>query len=372
MTRRELLALAACAAVTRGQNANDRLGAAIDLMVQGLEQLSWRAAPQDVTRAIRFLRAALDEYPSFGDAHYFRALCLKRLNQDPALQKAEMEAAQRYGSEALRDNRDPFTLAVPNLAANLGPVGQKWALVVGINRFMRTFGANGLDYADADANSFAAVLRDPAVGRFPPDRVFSLTNMGATRSAILEKLNYIARWAKPEDLVLIYVATHGSDREKDLGKVRYLITYDTDVSGMDKIFATALPMKEFCDAVSTRFVAQRTVIILDTCHSGGGDAPVSRQETDWLREGAGRYILTSCDENETAYEGEGHGLFTASLLNRIKAQKGCIRVTDLYAQVARDVAGQNPKQHPQIAKSDSAAEIVLGAPVGGVGGCAPA
>jgi uncharacterized caspase-like protein len=283
-----------------------------------------------------------------------------------------LEAAKRYGSEALRENRDPFALAVPKLAANLGPVGQKWALVVGINRFQPKIGANPLEYADVDASSFAALLGDPAVGRFPPNQVFSLTNKDATRSAILEKLNHIATRAKPEDLVLVYIATHGSDRNDDLRKVSYLYTYDTEISSKDQVFGTALPMEQLSEIVSTRFDAQRTVIILDTCHSGGQDAPVSSQEMNRLREGAGRYILTSCGENETAQEGEGHGLFTASLLNRLKAQKGCIRVTDLYAQVARDVAGQNSKQHPGIAKSDTAAEIVLGAPVGGAGGCAPA
>src|SRR6516165_4894609 len=166
MTRREILALAACSAGLRGQSADDRNGAARDLVYQALEQLSAHATQQEVTRAIRFLRAALDQYPSLGDAHYYRYLCLKKLNQEPNLQKAELEAAQRYNSEALRDQRDPFILAAPKIYDNLVTVGQKWALVVGISRFQPRIGAMPLNFAASDATAFSDLLKDPSVGRF--------------------------------------------------------------------------------------------------------------------------------------------------------------------------------------------------------------
>jgi hypothetical protein len=69
-------------------------------MYQALELLSSRANTADVTRAVRFLRGALDQNPSFGDAHYYRALCLARLKQDAGLQKSDLDAASRYNSEA--------------------------------------------------------------------------------------------------------------------------------------------------------------------------------------------------------------------------------------------------------------------------------
>lgn len=114
MTRREWIALAAAAAL-RGQSADDSVGAARDLMYQALELLSPHASAAEITRALRFLRGALDQYPGFGDAHYYRSLCLQRLTQEPALQKSDLDAAQRYQSEALRDKRDPFFLAVPKM-----------------------------------------------------------------------------------------------------------------------------------------------------------------------------------------------------------------------------------------------------------------
>lgn len=374
MNRREFLALSASAAALRGQNAAARDGAARDLVNQALEQLSSHATPQDVTRAVRFLRAALDQYPSFGDAHYYRYLCLKRLNQEPSLQQSEKEAAERYNSEALRDQRDPFVLAVPRLYDNLVTVGQKWALVVGISRFQPKVGAMPLNFAASDATAFADLLKDPDVGRFPANQVFALTDRDATTGNIRARLNTIATKAKPEDLMVVYIATHGSSRDDDIRKVSYLLTYDTDVTSRDEIFGTALGMKDVSQIISGRCVAQRTVVIMDTCHSGAG-VSISTDETNWLREGAGRFVISSCGDKESAYEDAGHGFFTASLIDCLRARKGCVRLSDLFAQVQKDVSDSvqrkmNAPQHPTMVKSDSAAEIVLGAAVGGASdGC---
>jgi hypothetical protein len=230
MTRRQLIALAArsagVAAIGPGwltaQTLGDTVGAARDLVYQALEKLSANAAPSDVQSAIRLLRNALDQEPSFGDAHYYRQLCFKRLGIEPVLQRSHLEAAQRYDSEALRDGRDPFVLAVPKIYENLPVVGQKWALVVGISTFQPKDGAKPLRFAANDADAFAAVLRDPNVGRFPSDKVLHLTNEAATTGAIKARLNTIARAAKPEDIVVVYISTHGSPRSADLKQVSYL------------------------------------------------------------------------------------------------------------------------------------------------------
>ena len=374
MTRRDVLGLGACVAGLQAQSADDRHGAARDLAYQALEQLSAHATAQEVTRAIRFLRAALDQHPSFGDAHYYRYLCLKRLNQEPNLQKSELEAARRYDSEALRDQRDPFVLAVPKIYDNLVTVGQKWALVVGLSRFQPRIGAMPLNFAASDATAFADLLRDPSVGRFPPPQVFLLTDKEATTGNIKARLNTIATKAKPEDVVVVYIATHGSSRDDDIRKVSYLLTYDTNVGSRDDIFGTALGMPDVSLMISSRCVAQRTVVVMDTCHSGAG-VSVSMDEINRLREGAGRYIISSCGDQESAYEDAGHGFFTASLIDHLRARKGCIRLSDLFAQVQKDVSDtvqrkKNAPQHPAMVRSDSAAEIVLGAAVGGASdGC---
>jgi len=382
MTRRELLlALGAAAAVPgvrlRSQSAGDTAGAARDLVNQALELLSSKATTGDVSSAARFLRSALDQEPTFGDAHYYRQLCLKRLNQDAPTQRRHLESAELYESEALRDRRDPFTLAVPRIFGDLASVGQKWALVVGVSQFQPEIGAERLQSAAADAESIAALLRDPSVGRFPANQVFLLTNQNATTANIKARLNTIARNAKPEDMVVTYLSTHGSSRSDDLKKVSYLYTYDTDVTSRDQIFGTALPMVEISGIISNRCVAQRTVAIFDTCHSGSGLAAKSltTEDIDRLREGAGRYIISSCESEQKSYEDAGHGYFTASLIEQLSARQGCVRLKDLFANVQRDVAGRvkqrlQKEQRPVMASSADASEIVLGAAPGGASeGC---
>ena len=151
-------------------------------------------------------------------------------------------------------------------------VGQKWALVVGISQFQPGIGAERLQSAAADAEAFAALLRDPNVGRFPAESGLpahqrpgdDLSDQGAAQSH--------RHSAKPEDMVVVYISTHGSSRANDLRKVSYLYTYDTDVRSRDQIFGTALAMVEVSGIISNRCVAQRTVVIFDTCHSGSSRA----------------------------------------------------------------------------------------------------
>jgi uncharacterized caspase-like protein len=382
MTRRELLLAIAAAAVVPGrrvrtQALGDTAGAARDLVNQALELLSSKATTVDVSSAARFLRSALDQEPTFGDAHYYRQLCLKRLNQDAQTQRRHLESAELYESEALRDRRDPFTLAVPKIFGDLASVGQKWALVVGVSQFQPDIGAERLQSAAADAESIAALLRDPSVGRFPTNQVFLLTNQDATTANIKARLNTIARNAKPEDVVVTYISTHGSARADDLKKVSYLYTYDTNVTSRDQVFGTALPMVEVSGIISNRCVAQRTVAIFDTCHSGSGleSRALSSDDIDRLREGAGRYIISSCEPEQKSYEDAGHGYFTASLIEQLSTRKGCVRLKDLFANVQRDVAGRvkqrlQKDQRPVMASSADASEIVLGAAPGGASeGC---
>jgi len=283
----------------------------------------------------------------------------------------DLQAAERYDSDALKDGRDPFTLAVPRIYENLGAVGQKWALVVGISKFNPRTGEKPLQYAAVDAEAFAAVLRDPTIGRFPEKNVTLLTNNDATTAKIKAALNAIATQSKPEDIVVVFIATHGSARSEDLRQVSYLITYDTDVSTRDLIFGSALPMVEVSAILSNRCRAQRTVAILDTCHSGSADPgqALSQENLNRLREGAGRYVLTSCEADQIAMEANGHGYFTASLIRQLTDRKGCLRMNDLFSRVRQEVVETVQKdigklQRPVMVKSDSASEIVLGTPPG--------
>ena len=278
---------------------------------------------------------AVAECPELGDAWYYRSLVEKRLGHD-ALANYAMDKAHFNGSEALDQGLNPLMLSTPASRGfedagtetavpaappvKPGPVQQKWALVVGIGHFTDTQ-IPQLNYTDADANAFAAALKDPAIGGFPADNVHVLTDDQATTKNIKEELNWIARHAQPNDLVVIYVATHGTPRTIDsAGGANYLITYDTEVYtggsfDEDALYATAYPMVDLADAVSTRMKALRTAVFLDTCYSGGATGAADRSlpltlantapsgaMLTHMTDGTGRIVMAASQVNEESLE----------------------------------------------------------------------
>jgi uncharacterized caspase-like protein len=400
-----LLAAWACAtACAQGP----RCGAGKDLVVQALERVTPQSDRGSFEDALQLLKHAVSECSELGDAWYYRSLVEQRLGHD-ALAKYAMDKARFNGSEVMDQGLNPFVLstpagrgfavvaepgesgtatppAAPGAAAHPpGPIQQKWALIVGIGRFSDA-SVPRLNYTTADASSFAAELTDPAIGRFPPDHVHVLTDEQATTKRIKENLNWIARQAQPDDLVLIYVATHGTPRTADsAGGANYLVTYDTEIddSGAfseDAIYATAYPMVELANAVATRMKALRTAVILDTCYSGGSfknESPQSSaglantgpsaQMLDRMTQGAGRIVMAASRVDEESLESAElkHGYFTYFLLQAIKDGKGAAPLSQVFSTAAQQVtqraASQGLHQHPVMSRSSGNADFALGA-----------
>jgi uncharacterized caspase-like protein len=402
---RWLIVLAASAILcVPASGQDDRCGASRDLVVQALERISPNSKSEAFEDALQLLKHAVEECSELGDAWYYRSLVEQRLGHD-ALAKYSMDKARFNGSEALQQGLNPLVLATPagrgfevegspakipgspasESAQAPGPIAQKWALVVGIGRFTDS-SILRLHYTTADANAFAAELADPAIGRFPASHVHVLTDEQATTKNIKEGLNWIARRAEPNDLVVIYVATHGTPRTMDTaGGANYLVTYDTEVDKAgsfdeDAMFATAYPMVELANAVATRMKALRTAVILDTCYSGGsmqGAAPAagalankgaSSQMLNRMAEGTGRIILSAAQVDEESLESPAleHGYFTYFLLQALKSGKGQTPLSQLYSTVAQEVSARvsadGSHQHPVISKSSADADFALGAP----------
>jgi uncharacterized caspase-like protein len=377
----------------------DRCGAGKDLVVQALERISPQAQTGAFEDALQLLKHAVSVCAELGDAWYYRSLVEQRLGHD-TLAKYAMDKARFNGSEALDQGLNPLVLATPAgrgvmvedepakpaapAAGNAtvpGPVAQKWALVVGISRFTDNK-VPRLNFTTADANAFAAELTNPAIGRFAASHVRVLTDDQATTKNIKEGLNWIARHAGINDMVVIYVATHGTPRTLDTaGGANYLVTYDTQIYNAgsfdeDAMFATAYPMVELANAVATRMKAQRTAVILDTCYSGGSiksesagalanKAP-SNQMLARMAEGTGRIVMSASRADEESLESPalGHGYFTYFLLQALKSGKGTTPLGQMYdavaQQVAARVAADGSHQHPVISRSSADADFALG------------
>lgn len=402
-TRQLFITFALLAAILstgwRASAESIRCGAGQDLVVQALELVTPQSPDSAFVDALELLKHAVSTCPELGDAWYYRSLVEQRLGHAP-LAKYALDKAHFYGSDAMDQGLNPLILSTPasrgfSMEASTpapsaapvkpGPVQQKWALIVGIGNFIDTQIPH-LNYTTADADAFAAALKDPTIGQFSPDNVHELTDKDATTKNIKEELNWIARHAQPNDLVVIYVATHGTPRTADsAGGANYLVTYDTEAykSGSfdeDAMYATAYPMVELANAVATRMKSLRTAIFLDTCYSGGSiaggaaaeklvsEAP-SKEMLTHMTDGTGRIVMAASQVDQESLESSElhHGYFTYYLIQALTNGKGATPLSQIYTavaqQVSKSVATKGMHQDPVMNRSSADADFALRSPV---------
>ena len=211
--------------------------------------------------------------------------------------------------------------------------GRKFAAIIGVSQYQfNDAGLNNLRYADADARAVRDFLLKPEGGSFKPSDIVYMENSGATTEAVRDALMRLLRRAAPNDLVFIYIASHGSPDPFDPRKLYFLMN-DTKVANMQK---TGLGMFELQEVLDHVVRAERVVVFIDACHSAGVAGPrivtgrqLERVENNVfnlyasrLYRETGRAVLTSSDVNEISEEGPhwggGHGVFTWALLEGLR------------------------------------------------------
>lgn len=217
--------------------------------------------------------------------------------------------------------------------------GRKFALVVGVSEYKFTdAGLKNLSYADDDAEAVAAFLKSPAGGSFASADVSLILNNDASLLAVRSALADIGKRAKSQDLVFIFIAGHGAPDPLAPQNLYFLLS-DTKVVDMPN---TAFPMNELKQTLDTKIVAQRVIVLIDTCHSAGVNQKTKSivsgrdlvQEDDennisnfyltsQLFKQTGRAIITSSDVNEVSQESAkwgNHGVFTWALLDGLNGK----------------------------------------------------
>ncbi len=293
---------------------------------------------------------------------------------------------------------------IPNRSINLPTSSfqrkcNKWAIIVGIGQFMDRH-INRLDYTGKDAMAVYNYLIDPDYGRFMKEQVFLMIDENATTFNIKVALDLISKYSKPEDMVVIFLSTHGTPGDMDVEGVGYLITYDTLV---DSLYATAFNMSELVEAVNKRIKAESVVTLADACYSAGSfkdmnflklkgakDLVVQSElqkipkemikgslekeglgmPADTVRNlssGTGRVFITSSRADEKSWESDtlGHGFFTYFLIDALKKNNGMISIQEVFDYLEKELpkAVMNEKgkpQHPVLGITEIKGDIILG------------
>jgi tetratricopeptide (TPR) repeat protein len=197
------------------------------------------------------------------------------------------------------------------------PIKDKWALVVGISTFKDP--SLNLKYAAKDATDFRNYLINDA--GFKPDHIKLLTDEQATREGIVSNLGekWLRRLANSDDLVVIYVSSHGTQAKKEASGTNFVVPHDANVSN---IVFTGIPMQWLTAGLKDLVHCERVCLVLDVCHGGAvaqGQKGLTRTDAIDLSKitaGAGQLILASSQADQVSWESRRYpnSVFTRRLL----------------------------------------------------------
>jgi uncharacterized caspase-like protein len=215
-------------------------------------------------------------------------------------------------------------------------------LAVGINEFNNP--DLSLRYARPDAEAIAETLRTRVPSElFSETQVKLLTDSEATLEKLREAFDTLKDEARPEDVVIVYMATHGELRE---GRY-FLLTASTDYLMAEDLEKTSLMEEELRDRLS-EITASKKLLVLDTCKAGKLALAMNRglsesSTLELLSRAVGTYVLAATTEIQNASEGyQGHGLFSWVLLEGLRGSadldgNGIVEVDELKLYVKREV-----------------------------------
>lgn len=251
------------------------------------------------------------------------------------------------------------------------PIGDKWAVVIGISDFADSR-VPQLKYAAKDAKDFYDFLIDPTGGRFQADHVKLLLNGDASKINIMDMIgdSFLPHAAGPNDLVVIYLSTHGSPAGADVRGVNYVIAHDTRPN---KLFATGLEMRQLLRIIKERVHTNRVLLVLDTCYSGAGAVGhkgLTRTNVDSqsLAQGIGSLVISSSSPEQRSWESDTlkNSYFTRYLIDTLKSN-GTMPVEQAFNEMKVKVQNtvlreKGEMQTPVLAGSFAGPRLVLNVP----------
>jgi hypothetical protein len=257
-------------------------------------------------------------------------------------------------------NRDSTALAKDSTK-----LANVYAVIVGVSKYKDP--KMNLNYADDDATLFYDFLRSPFGGAVPEQNITLLLNENATRANIVKAVNNQFRNAFEEDVVIVYVASHGMPSA--LGDELYFLGSDTD---RDNLEGTGVSQYDIQKALNN-CRSQKKIWVSDACHSGSVGATgvmmrgeeekaasnmVSRLLSNVASHDKNLILLTASSAGETSQEakdwGGGHGVFTHYLVEGLKGaadenKNGLVDIREAYEYVRTKVSNDTKKkQFPEL------------------------
>lgn len=240
--------------------------------------------------------------------------------------------------------------AVPDVPKLSKPLANKWAVVIGISNFRDS--SINLKYGAKDAKDFANFLVSEQ--NFKPESVKLLIDENANRQNIADALGegFLVKNARADDLVVIFVSSHGgADITKSSGR-NFLCSYE---SNAQNLLMTGITMEWFSQYLTDRVPAQRVVVFLDVCHSGAitGDKGLNRERNfDVLTSepGRGQIFIASSLASQLSWESKRYenGVFTHSLMDALRSNGKQTNLSEAFDRLRKQVEDEVLADRQQI------------------------
>ena len=199
------------------------------------------------------------------------------------------------------------------------PKGVLHAIVVGINDFPASLGAN-LTLAVPDADLFADTLQAKAATLFKGLDIERLVTSDTTdREHVIDAIKAMQKRVGPDDAFVFYVASHGVVANGEY----YLVTSNVGTVTAEALSNDAISRHELTDLLAN-IPTTRKAVFIDTCDAGGldgsGQQAISLSGMDpktaatIISRQVGLTMLLAAETNQQALAGyRNHGLFTYAL-----------------------------------------------------------
>ncbi len=222
---------------------------------------------------------------------------------------------------ALFSQTEKGATPLPSQNSTLNTQNSTRAVVVGISDYQDN-GIPDLQYADRDAEAFAAWLRSPAGGSVSERNLALLTNEKATVAQFDKALGGLIENAGEGDQVIIYFSGHGDVETKTMRQSGFLLCYDSPAATYTAGAYSLYFLKDVVETLSLQNKA-RVLVITDACHAGklAGSSVNGTQLTSQslAQQFEKESKILSCQPNEYSLEGAqwggGRGLFSFHLVD---------------------------------------------------------
>ena len=240
----------------------------------------------------------------------------------------------------------------------------RYALVVGINEYQDE-DIPDLEKCVNDAKAMYETLANPDICGIPEENIISLYNEQATRTEILQALEYLSR--QPSDsTIYIYYSGHGAKQQGE----GFWLTHDCTLSSLR---FSALPNRDLSYWLS-QIKSEKVVCLIDCCFAAATVAEGEKSIhdiNDLLKKftGKGRAIfMASGDEEALEDQNSKYSIFTRHLLEGLHGKAdangdndGIVVLTELQSYINSTVSDdavsagghQRPVAKMEVVDADS-------------------